>query len=154
MAGGMELGGSTRGSKKPLDAAINLVPFIDLMAVTIAFLIMTAVWTQLGGLRVSQSAGGGRDEPPSAPPVVVLISQSAITVLVADVPVERVARGGSLGEQRAKLVSALSAVRRDLPGQTAVTLRSDDEVRYDALVTVLDTCAGVGFTSVSVDSGA
>ena len=55
MAGGMDLGKSGKGGKKPLDAAINLVPFIDLMAVTISFLIMTAVWTQIGRLQVSQA---------------------------------------------------------------------------------------------------
>src|SRR3954468_22123689 len=62
MAGGMDLGDSGgRGKKKkPLDTAINLVPFIDLMAVTIAFLIMTAVWTQVGRLQVG-SAGGSAD---------------------------------------------------------------------------------------------
>lgn len=57
MAGGMDLGQGGKGGKKPLDTAINLVPFIDLMAVTIAFLLMTAVWTQIGRLQVSQSGG-------------------------------------------------------------------------------------------------
>jgi hypothetical protein len=33
----MDLSGATRGGKRPLDAVIDLVPFIDLMAVTIAF---------------------------------------------------------------------------------------------------------------------
>src|SRR3712207_8773826 len=41
----------------------SLVPFIDLMAVTISFLIMTAVWTQIGRLQVSQ-AGGAAETPP------------------------------------------------------------------------------------------
>ena len=57
MAGGMDLGNTGKGGKKPLDTAINLVPFIDLMAVTIAFLIMTAVWTQVGRLQVGQAGG-------------------------------------------------------------------------------------------------
>ncbi len=39
MAGGMDLGDGGKSKKKPLDTAINLVPFIDLMAVTISFLI-------------------------------------------------------------------------------------------------------------------
>ena len=52
MAGGMDLGGGK--GKKSLDVAINLTPFIDLMAVTISFLIMTAVWTQIGRLQVAQ----------------------------------------------------------------------------------------------------
>ncbi len=57
MAGGMDLGTSSKGGKKALDSAINLVPFIDLMAVLIVFLIMSAVWTQLGRLQVAQSGG-------------------------------------------------------------------------------------------------
>ena len=61
MAGGMDLGDS-KGGKKALDAQINLVPFIDLMAVTICFLIMTAVWTQIGRLQVSQSGGPASEE--------------------------------------------------------------------------------------------
>src|SRR3954466_6028559 len=60
MAGGMDLGTGGKGGKKPLDAAINLVPFIDLMAVTISFLIMSAVWTQVGRLQVASS---GPSEP-------------------------------------------------------------------------------------------
>lgn len=54
MAGGLDLGGSgaVKG-RRPLDAALNLVPFIDLMAVTIVFLIMTAVWTQVGRLQLA-----------------------------------------------------------------------------------------------------
>ena len=60
MAGGMDLGGGK--GKKSLDVAINLTPFIDLMAVTISFLIMTAVWTQIGRLQVAQAGGPSTDE--------------------------------------------------------------------------------------------
>lgn len=49
----MDLVAGARGGKKPLDAAVNLVPFIDLMAVTISFLILTAISTQLDCLQVS-----------------------------------------------------------------------------------------------------
>src|SRR3979490_47853 len=64
MAGGTGLGGGGKGKRKALDAAINLVPFIDLMAVTISFLIMTAVWTQISRLQVSQAGGPSSDTPP------------------------------------------------------------------------------------------
>ena len=67
MAGGMDVGVSHKGGRKPLDAALNLVPFIDLMAVTIVFLIMTAVWTQLGKLTVSQQGGAGEATSTSVP---------------------------------------------------------------------------------------
>src|SRR3954454_8709087 len=46
---------SGKGNKKPLDAQINLVPFIDLLSCCISFLLITAVWTQIAGLQVASS---------------------------------------------------------------------------------------------------
>src|SRR3954465_14783716 len=75
MAGGMDLGTGGKGGKKPLDVAINLVPFIDLMAVTISFLIMTAVWTQLSRLQISQAAPSTTAEPtPDEPRISLRLS--------------------------------------------------------------------------------
>src|SRR5215468_1640813 len=56
-----------KGGKKPLDAAINLVPFIDLLSCCISFLLITAVWTQLARMDVTQKgqgASGATDEKP------------------------------------------------------------------------------------------
>jgi chloride channel protein, CIC family len=83
MAGGMDLGTGGKGKKKPLDTAINLVPFIDLMAVTISFLIMTAVWNQINRLTVSQS--GGPNENPAPPdtktlPLNLIVSEKGFTI--------------------------------------------------------------------------
>jgi biopolymer transport protein ExbD len=50
-------GGSTGGRRKSLDAEVNLVPFIDLLSMCICFLLMTAVWVQIGTLQVKQSHG-------------------------------------------------------------------------------------------------
>src|SRR5579864_8883377 len=47
-----------KGGKKPLDAAINLVPFIDLLSCCISFLLITAVWTQLARMDVQQKGQG------------------------------------------------------------------------------------------------
>jgi len=47
---------SGKGGKKPLDASINLVPFIDLLSCCISFLLITAVWTQLARMDVTQKS--------------------------------------------------------------------------------------------------
>src|SRR5713226_10119656 len=80
MAGGMDLGTNGKSKKKPLDATINLVPFIDLMAVTISFLIMTAVWTQIGRLQVSGSGGpsDNADEIEKTVPLTLLITDKEL----------------------------------------------------------------------------
>jgi biopolymer transport protein ExbD len=49
--------GSGKSDKKNLDAEVNLVPFIDLLSMCICFLLMTAVWIQIGSLEVKQSKG-------------------------------------------------------------------------------------------------
>ena len=44
--------------KKHMDFEINLIPFIDLLSVCICFLLLTAVWLQVGSLNVKQAIGG------------------------------------------------------------------------------------------------
>ncbi|HMN67532.1 MAG TPA: biopolymer transporter ExbD [Bdellovibrionales bacterium] len=47
-----------RHNKKHLDFEINLIPCIDLLSVCICFLLLTAVWLQVGSLNVKQAIGG------------------------------------------------------------------------------------------------
>ena len=55
MAGMSLPSGSSK--RKTLDAEVNLVPFIDLLSVSICFLLMTAVWVQIGTVEVKQAHG-------------------------------------------------------------------------------------------------
>ena len=61
---------TSKGGKKALDAAINLVPFIDLLSCCLSFLLITAVWTQLARMDVTQkgqgAAGSTDEKPPEA----------------------------------------------------------------------------------------
>jgi biopolymer transport protein TolR len=49
--------GPSSGRRKSLDAELNLVPFIDLLSMCICFLLMTAVWMEIGGVNVKQLVG-------------------------------------------------------------------------------------------------
>ena len=51
------VGGSSKSGKRSLDAEIILVPFIDLLSMCICFLLITAVWIQVGVLQVKQASG-------------------------------------------------------------------------------------------------
>ena len=153
MAGGMDLGSTKPGGKKPLDAPINLVPFIDLMAVTISFLIMTAVWNQAGRLALRQPGEGAEGAADEAPPLVLQIGAQTLRLrqgvaMIGPMPVARDARGRL---QLGALQDALAKLKR--PDSSAINLEADDGVRYDDLVRIIDTCIGDGLTSVQV-SGA
>jgi biopolymer transport protein ExbD len=158
MAGGMDIGsGGGRGGKKPLDATINLVPFIDLMAVTISFLIMTAVWTQIGRLQVSQSGGASDPQEQTEEktlPVTLLITErelrlSAGPTAFEPIPVTRDAKGRL---EMAKISERLKEVKAQLQNQSDITLQTDDAVRYEDLVRIIDGCIGAGLPNVSLSA--
>ena len=149
----MDLGAGGKG-KRSLDAALNLVPFIDLMAVTIVFLIMSAVWTQLGRLQVSQAGGHDErvDDRPPQPPVNVLLATTGLKLSVAGVesgafPVARDERGRLSLDA---LTKKLEDVKAQLPDQPALTIATEDGVAYDDLVRVIDACVASRFPSVTV----
>ena len=155
MAGGMDLG-TSKGGKKPLDTTINLVPFIDLMAVTIVFLIMTAVWTQLGRLQVSQSGQNASEEQQQDPnklqPITLLITEKELRLTVGGsqfdpMPIVRDDKGRI---DVAKLIDKLKELKTQQPEQSAITLSTEDGVKYEDLVRLIDTCIGNQFPSVSV----
>lgn len=155
MAGGMDLGGGGKG-KKPLDTTINLVPFIDLMAVTIVFLIMTAVWTQLGRLQVSQSGQNASEEQQQdqnqLQPVTLLITEKELKLSVGGAQLDPIpiTRDDKQRVDVAKLVDKLKELKTQQPEQNAITVSTEDAVKYEDLVRVIDTCIGSSFPSVSV----
>jgi biopolymer transport protein TolR len=160
MAGGMDLGNGGKGGKKPLDMAVNLVPFIDLMAVTISFLIMTAVWTQIGRLQVSQAGGPSTEETPPEQTKTVQLTLAVTPeqlVLSADqaafdpIPI---VRGDNGKIDLTKLTERFKEIKEKFPDQSAITLQTDDKVRYDVLVRIIDECLGNQLPQVSVMAAA
>lgn len=53
--GGVDVGG---GEKRPKNSDINMIPFIDLLMVTIAFLLITAVWVTNARLKTNAEVPG------------------------------------------------------------------------------------------------
>ena len=53
---GVSVDSGNKSGKKPLNADLNLVPYIDLLTCMVAFLLITAVWSQLARLNVHQAA--------------------------------------------------------------------------------------------------
>ena len=50
------------GQKKELDAQLNLTPFIDLLSTCVCFLLITAVWIEIGTVEVKQSHGSAAEQ--------------------------------------------------------------------------------------------
>ena len=55
--GGVDVGGGG-GKRKSLDSEINMIPMIDLLMVTISFLLITAVWTHMSRINADAQVPG------------------------------------------------------------------------------------------------
>ena len=157
MAGGMDIGQGGKGGKKPLDTAINLVPFIDLMAVTISFLIMTAVWTQIGRLQVAQA--GAPSDPTEQPddkqvPLNLLITEKEVKLTAGGSAFDPIplTRDKDNKLDLTALKAKLSDVTTQLPDSKSITLQPEDTVRYEDLVRIIDECIGSGLPNVTVSA--
>jgi biopolymer transport protein ExbD len=56
--GGVDVGGGGKGKRKNLDSEINMIPMIDLLMVTISFLLITAVWTHMARINADAQVPG------------------------------------------------------------------------------------------------
>ncbi|MGE3974573.1 MAG: ExbD/TolR family protein [Bdellovibrionales bacterium] len=58
-------------NKKEVNFELNLIPVFDVLSACICFLLITAVWVQIGSMDVSQALGGQATEKKENPPSVL-----------------------------------------------------------------------------------
>ncbi len=58
---GVEMSSGGRG-KRPMNAEINMIPFVDLLLVTVAFLLVTAVWVSHARLTANADVPSRSDD--------------------------------------------------------------------------------------------
>lgn len=140
-----------KGGKKSVDLNIPLVPFIDMLAMMITFLMMTAVWTQIGKLQVSQGgAAGDSSEPPKPTLQLNLTVTERGYLLAAGAESVEIPKKSDGGYDTGKLVEKLKAIKKDNPDQRAITVAAEDSVQYENLVQVVDKCIESELPDVSV----
>src|SRR6187551_3150012 len=123
---GVSVESGNKGGKKPLSADLNLVPYIDLLTCMVAFLLITAVWTQLATLQVTQK-GASPDTAPLIDPlqkIAVIVHEDGFNVIVGDTQKPLPRKAGEL--DYATLAGELEAVKRAHPDRTYAEVISSD----------------------------
>jgi biopolymer transport protein ExbD len=152
-------GGGGKRKKKSLDAVINVVPAIDLLSCCIAFLLYTAVWTQISRLQVQQLGTGAPEveqtEAQKALQVTLAIGERGFNLSTsagASLDIPNLGRGadGAVLYDLKVLGDRLKQLKSDNPEAGAVTVSAEDTVPYGDLVQVIDACVGAGLMSVAV----
>jgi biopolymer transport protein TolR len=140
-----------KGGKRPLDAELNLVPFIDLLVCCICFLLITAVWTQMARIEVNQKGRGTMTEKKQDVPE----PEIKITVVVEDGGYTLIAGGNRVPiDKRGEVydVQTLGKHLRDLKveyrDKNDITVAVADDVPYRHIVDVMDVALKQYFTNL------
>jgi biopolymer transport protein ExbD len=162
--GGVDVGGGGGGKRKSLDSEINMIPMIDLLMVTISFLLITAVWSHMARLNADAQVPGPprpdteiqKAEPEKqlhiemrgADKFVLIWKQAGTVISTVDVPRKDVVeKEGQVKVIRfpdlaAKVESEWKTVgsHRDATDKKLdqAILHTDNETPYGAIIGVID----------------
>ncbi|MES1171656.1 MAG: biopolymer transporter ExbD [Bacteroidota bacterium] len=144
-----------KGGKKSVNADLNLVPYIDLLTCMVAFLLITAVWSQLARLEAHQKGQGqaGEDTPPEKQlKLVVVVNDEGFNV-VADQDQQPIPKKGTEYDYE-KLASELKKLKDSHPDKTDIQIASEDQIKFEILVRAMDTALTARFPDLSlIDAG-
>jgi len=144
-----------KGGKKSVNADLNLVPYIDLLTCMVAFLLITAVWSQLARLEAHQKGQGqaGEDTPPEKVFKLVVVVNADGFNLVADQDQQPIPKKADQYDLE-KLASELKKIKDTHADKNDIQVASEDTIKFETLVRTMDAAMTARFPDVSlIDAG-
>lgn len=157
MAGGGGAPTPAKGGKKALDLTLNLVPFIDLLITNICFLLITAVWTQMSRIDVSQKGQGAPSTSEEQPPekqlkLTILVEEDGYT-LIAGPERQSIAKQGAHYDTE-RLATMLREVKARMPEKNDLTVASEDGIRYEHIIQAMDVALSERYPEIQLSDAA
>lgn len=145
-------------NKKHLDFELNLIPFIDLLSTLICFLLITAVWMQIGSLNVKQAVGGQPAAETEKKPTawIFMEKDGAITFDVRDSAslansLKKSTVPAKDGKMDLEVISKLTSDLRMVdPGLKTALIQPKADTSYEDIVDLMDTVKKAGLGDLGV----
>ncbi len=153
--------------KKELNFELNLLPVISMMSVCICFLLLTAVWTNIGSMNIEHGLGqssGRQDQKESSMWITMEADHNSgtdkslkVTLKMMDspgLPASLVKRDFSLAAEGARGWSELdlqaSQIKRALPGLKTALIMPQASVNYGDVIRVMDRLKGLKIGEIGI----
>ncbi|HTX06438.1 MAG TPA: biopolymer transporter ExbD [Steroidobacteraceae bacterium] len=138
------------------DAVLNLVPFIDILTVMVAFLLVYATQVEVihNGKAISLPESIAQQTP--HPTVVVTVTRSDVYVQgerVATVPQILAQTGDDIASLRSALENAQvvgDTTSSTDPAQRELTIMADKTLPYAVLKKIMSTCSSADYSHISL----
>jgi biopolymer transport protein ExbD len=121
----------------------------------VAFLLITAVWSQLARLEAHQKGQGqaGEDTPPEKVFKLVVVVNGEGFNLVADQDQQPIPKKGDQYDFE-KLAGELKKIKDTHADKNDVQVASEDTIKFETLVRTMDVALGARFPDISlIDAG-
>lgn len=130
--------------KKDLNFEINILPILDILSVLICFLLLTAVWIQVGTLDTKQAIGdnslAGAQNPPSL--WIAVQAGGNLRLSLRDVkskgPLEEQVTASGTGVNWTLLDEKIQSLRTRLPDLKTVVIRPEAKANYGDVIHLMD----------------
>ncbi len=147
-----------RKNKKHLDFELNLVPFIDLLSVCICFLLITAVWLNVGSLNVKQAVGGQSAAETTKKPLMMVVLEATGEVTLEVQESQRVpanlrkfrveAQAGKVNSQEVEKI--LTELKNLEPELRTALIQPKAQTVYEDIVGLMDQFRKSGMIDLGV----
>lgn len=147
---------SNKSGRRQMNFDLNLVPFIDVLSTCICFLLITAVFMQLGTVNVRQALGDGSNSAQKEEPALWLrLSESgALEVSVKNVPASRAsdfvvpANGRTPNWQR--FGQSLAVVKQTYPQLAVALVLPAAQTRYEDVIQAMEVIKKGAISQVGI----
>lgn len=127
--------------KKDLNFEINILPILDILSVLICFLLLTAVWLQVGTLETKQAIGdnaiSGATNPPS---LWIRMKDGSLSFDLRDVKVSRAGleetMTGSVNWDR--VTAKIAQIHAQIPDLKTVVIQPEAKTNYGDVIRMMD----------------
>lgn len=144
----------TGDGKKSLDVELNVVPFIDLMSCLTAFLLVTAVWTNLAQIKIKPKGLVNTPQETEEEPKIeasILLNEDGIYVGLSRINHSvKIERDGD-DYNWPKLAEILDEHKAEyFEDRQALDIGAEDKVTYQSIITAMDYAIASGFIDVGL----
>ena len=146
-----------KATKRNRDGAddVNITPVMNLFLVLVPFLLLTAVFVRIAVLELSlpslSQARNSTQTDPQKPVVIILlaITKSGFEIKAPAMKLNPIPLKEDL-YQFEVLRRNLESIKSRYPDTEEITIQPADNVLYETIVKVMDTCRETGFPNISI----